>query len=187
MSTTHTSPYAPRARWALVRAEDAGWGSADILTTPGAGWLLLELGTFESFVALWATMMLPGAAPAISRHAHGGGRERAVPRFVGPYLAVWTPVGVAVYALHRSHGTFTAGALARGIYEFTPQSGTSAGSAARASTLDSITALACRLEHRTDADAGGNGRHERQPDVRDRRPRRPEAPAPRAAIDVPVG
>lgn len=47
-------------------------------------------------------------------------------------------------------------------------------------------ALLRRLEHRTDADAGGNGRHERQPDVRDRRPRRRPKLRPRAAIDVPV-
>src|SRR6266540_2452354 len=41
-----------------------------------------------------------------------------------------------------------------------------------------VRALLRRLEHRTDADAGGGERHERHLDVRDRRPRpRPEAPA----------
>jgi predicted metal-binding membrane protein len=85
-----------------------------------------ELGSFAFFVALWVTMMaammLPGAAPAVVRHAHASGRVRAAPLFVGSYLAVWTLVGVAVYALYRPHGTLVAGALAvaAGVYEFTP-------------------------------------------------------------------
>jgi predicted metal-binding membrane protein len=85
-----------------------------------------ELGSFAFFVALWVTMMaammLPGAAPAVVRHAHASRRVRAAPLFVGSYLAVWTLVGVALYALYRPHGTFVAGALAvaAGIYEFTP-------------------------------------------------------------------
>jgi predicted metal-binding membrane protein len=46
---------------------------------------------------------------------------RAVLLFVGSYLAVWTLVGVAVYAVYRPHGSFAAGALAiaAGVYEFT--------------------------------------------------------------------
>ncbi len=85
-----------------------------------------RLGSFAFFVALWvsmmAAMMLPGAAPAVLRRAHASGGVRAVPLFVGSYLAVWTLVGVAVYALYRPHGSFTAGAvtIAAGIYEFTP-------------------------------------------------------------------
>jgi predicted metal-binding membrane protein len=85
-----------------------------------------ELGSFAFFVALWvsmmAAMMLPGAAPAVLRSAHAGGRLRAVPLFVGSYLAVWTLVGVAVYALYRPHGSFAAGAvaIAAGVYELTP-------------------------------------------------------------------
>jgi len=85
-----------------------------------------QLGSFPFFVALWvpmmAAMMLPGAAPAVLRHAHAGNRVRAVPLFVGSYLAVWTLVGVAVYALYRPHGLFAAGAvvIAAGCYEFTP-------------------------------------------------------------------
>jgi len=85
-----------------------------------------QLGSFPFFVALWvpmmAAMMLPGAAPAVLRRAHAGNRVRAVPLFVGSYLAVWTLVGVAVYALYRPHGLFAAGALviAAGGYEFTP-------------------------------------------------------------------
>lgn len=84
-----------------------------------------QLGSFGFFVALWvsmmAAMMLPGAAPAVLRRAHADGRVRAVLLFVGSYLAVWTLVGVAVYALYRPHGSSAAGALviAAGIYEFT--------------------------------------------------------------------
>jgi predicted metal-binding membrane protein len=85
-----------------------------------------RLGSPASFVALWvpmmAAMMLPGAAPAVLRRAHASGRVRAVPLFVGSYLAVWTLVGVAVHALYRPHGSLAAGAvvLAAGVYEFTP-------------------------------------------------------------------
>jgi predicted metal-binding membrane protein len=85
-----------------------------------------RLGSFAFFVALWvsmmAAMMLPGAVPAVLRRAHASGRVRAVPVFVGSYLAVWTLVGVAVYALYRPHGYLVAGAvaIAAGVYEFTP-------------------------------------------------------------------
>ena len=85
-----------------------------------------RLGSFAFFVVLWvsmmAAMMLPGAVPAVLRRAHARGRVRAVPLFVGSYLAVWTLVGVAVYALYRPHGSFAAGALliAAGVYELTP-------------------------------------------------------------------
>jgi predicted metal-binding membrane protein len=67
-------------------------------------------------------MMLPGAAPAVLKRAHASGRVRAVPLFVGSYLAVWALVGVAVYALYRPHGSLAAGAvaIAAGAYEFTP-------------------------------------------------------------------
>jgi predicted metal-binding membrane protein len=83
------------------------------------------LGSFALFVALWvsmmAAMMLPGAALVVLRRAHAIG-VRAVPLFVGSYLAVWTLVGVAVYALYRPHGAFAAGAVvaAAGVYELTP-------------------------------------------------------------------
>jgi predicted metal-binding membrane protein len=85
-----------------------------------------QLGSFPFFVALWAVMMaammLPGAAQAVLRRAQAGGRVRAVSLFVGSYLAVWTLVGVAVYAFYRPHGSFAAGAvaIAAGVYEFTP-------------------------------------------------------------------
>ena len=59
-----------------------------------------RLGSFAFFAALWvpmmAAMMLPGAAPAVLRRAHASGQVRAVPLFVGSYLAVWALVGVAV-------------------------------------------------------------------------------------------
>jgi predicted metal-binding membrane protein len=85
-----------------------------------------ELGSFAFFVGLWvsmmAAMMLPGAVPAVLRRADASGRVRAVPVFVGSYLAVWTLVGVAVYALYRPHGSVAAGAvaIAAGLYELTP-------------------------------------------------------------------
>ena len=85
-----------------------------------------RLGSFAFFVALWvsmmAAMMLPGAAPAVVRHAQASGGVRAVPLFVASYLAVWTLVGVPVYALYQPHGPFAAGvvAIAAGVYELTP-------------------------------------------------------------------
>jgi predicted metal-binding membrane protein len=85
-----------------------------------------RLGSFGFFVVLWvlmmAAMMLPGAAPAVVRRAHASGRARAVPLFIGSYLAVWTLVGLAVYALYRPHGSVPAGAvaIAAGVYELTP-------------------------------------------------------------------
>jgi predicted metal-binding membrane protein len=83
------------------------------------------LGSFGFFIALWAAMMaammLPGAAPATLRRAQAGG-VRAVPLFVGSYLAVWALAGVLVYVVDRPHGTLVAGVvtIAAGIYEFTP-------------------------------------------------------------------
>jgi predicted metal-binding membrane protein len=85
-----------------------------------------ELGSFALFIAVWvpmmAAMMLPGAAPAVSRAIRSDGRALAAPLFAGSYLAVWTVVGLVVYALYKPHGTFVAGALtvAAGVYELTP-------------------------------------------------------------------
>jgi predicted metal-binding membrane protein len=85
-----------------------------------------RLGSFGFFVPLWvvmmAAMMLPGAVPAVLRRAHASGGVRAVPLFVGSYLAVWALVGTAVYALYRPHGSLAAGAatIAAGVYELTP-------------------------------------------------------------------
>jgi len=71
---------------------------------------------------MMAAMMLPSAAPAVVKLALAGSRVRAVPMFVGSYVAVWTLVGVLVYAMYRPHGTFAAGAvvIAAGGYELTP-------------------------------------------------------------------
>jgi predicted metal-binding membrane protein len=83
------------------------------------------LGSFAFFIAVWAAMMaammLPGAAPAVLRRARAGG-VRAVPMFVGSYLAVWALAGVLVYTVDRPHGTLVAGVVtvAAGLYEFTP-------------------------------------------------------------------
>ena len=85
-----------------------------------------RLGSFASFIAVWvvmmAAMMLPGAAPAVLRRTQASGGVRAVPLFIGSYLAVWALVGAAVYALYRPHGPVAAGAvtIAAGVYEFTP-------------------------------------------------------------------
>jgi len=102
-----------------------------------------RLGSLGFFAAVWAVMMaammLPGAAPAALRRAHAGGGVRAVPLFVGSYLAVWALVGVAVPALDRPHGTVAAGAvvIAAGVYELTPLKRHFRGAAARTSALGS--------------------------------------------------
>jgi predicted metal-binding membrane protein len=85
-----------------------------------------ELGSFAVFVALWVSMMgammLPGAVPAVLRHARANGRVLGVPLFLVSYVAVWALAGISVYALYQPHGTFAAGALtvAAGVYELTP-------------------------------------------------------------------
>jgi predicted metal-binding membrane protein len=85
-----------------------------------------RLGSFAFFIAVWvammAAMMLPGAVPAVIRRAQASGGARAVPLFVGSYLAVWAVVGVAVFALYRPHSPAAAGAvvIAAGVYELTP-------------------------------------------------------------------
>jgi predicted metal-binding membrane protein len=81
-----------------------------------------ELGSLGFFAAAWvpmmAAMMLPGAVPAAARMRGA----LAVPFFAGSYLAVWTAVGLAVYAVYRPHDAAVAGALtiAAGLYELTP-------------------------------------------------------------------
>jgi predicted metal-binding membrane protein len=85
-----------------------------------------ELGSFALFIAVWvpmmAAMMLPGAVPAIARFTRVNGRTLAALSFAGSYLAIWTLIGVAVYALYRPHGSAAAGVLliAAGVYELTP-------------------------------------------------------------------
>jgi len=88
-----------------------------------------RLGSFASFIAVWvvmmAAMMLPSAAPAVLRRAQASGGVRAVPMFIGSYLAVWALVGAAGYALYRPHGYVAAGVavIAAGMYELTPVKG----------------------------------------------------------------
>ena len=83
-------------------------------------------GSFGFFAAAWVTMMaammLPGAAPAVARHAQMSGKVRAAAPFAGSYLAVWALAGVVAYALDRPHGSLAAGAvvIAAGAYELTP-------------------------------------------------------------------
>jgi predicted metal-binding membrane protein len=85
-----------------------------------------QLGSFASFMVMWvammAAMMLPGAAPAVLRRTQASGGVRAVPLFIGSYLAVWALVGDAVYALYRPHATLAAGAvvIAAAVYEVAP-------------------------------------------------------------------
>jgi len=85
-----------------------------------------RLGSFEFFIAVWvammAAMMLPGAAPAVLRLTQGSGGVRAVPLFIGSYLAIWALMGFAVYALYRPHGYVAGGVvvIAAGVYELTP-------------------------------------------------------------------
>ena len=99
-----------------------------------AAWLMdgMDLGVatrpgpFGFFAAAWVTMMaammLPGAAPAVARHARMSGRVRAAVPFAGSYLAIWALAGVVAYSLDRPHGALAAGAvvIAAGGYELTP-------------------------------------------------------------------
>jgi predicted metal-binding membrane protein len=81
-----------------------------------------ELGSFAFFIGAWvpmmAAMMLPGAAPAVVRTTRG----RAAALFPLSYLAVWSVIGVVVYATYQPHSGIAAGLLtiAAGIYELTP-------------------------------------------------------------------
>ena len=74
------------------------------------------------WVAMMALMMLPGAAPAIARHAPGRDGVLAASLFAGSYLAIWLLAGLAVYAVYRAPGALAAEALvvAGGLYELTP-------------------------------------------------------------------
>ena len=83
-------------------------------------------GSSGFFAAAWVTMMaammLPGAAPAVARHARVSGKVRAAPPFAGSYLAIWALAGVVAFALDRLHGSLAAGVvvIAAGGYELTP-------------------------------------------------------------------
>jgi predicted metal-binding membrane protein len=120
-------PYAPRAAalTATLGLAAASWVIAVRQMNGMDMGAATPLGSFAFFLVLWvammAAMMLPGAAPAVLRRAHAGG-VRAVPLFVGSYLAVWTLVGFAVFALYRPHGAFVTGlvVIGAGLYELTP-------------------------------------------------------------------
>lgn len=83
-------------------------------------------GSFGLFAAAWVTMMaammLPGAAPAVARHARISGKMRAAALFAGSYLAIWALAGVVAFGLDRPHGSLAAGTvvIAAGAYELTP-------------------------------------------------------------------
>ncbi len=125
MTSTRTAPTAA-ALTATLGLAAASWVVAVRLMNGMDMGVATTLGSFGFFVALWvsmmAAMMLPGAAPAVVRRARARGGVRTVPLFLGSYLAVWTLVGVAVYAAYRPHGTVVAGAvvIAAGVYELTP-------------------------------------------------------------------
>ena len=124
-----TSPGTPAAAAALAATLGLAAASWVVAVRQMSGMdmgVATRLGSFASFITVWvvmmAAMMLPAAAPAALRRAHATGGVRAVPLFIGSYLAVWALVGAAVYALYRPHGSVAAGAvvIAAGVYEFTP-------------------------------------------------------------------
>jgi predicted metal-binding membrane protein len=119
----------------VAGAATAGAGLTTLGLAAAAAWVIAlrqmkgmdmgeatDLGSFGSFIGYWmpmmAAMMLPSAAPAVFSRV----RARAVPRFVGSYLAGWTVLGIAVYAVYRPHGPLAAGAVtvAAGLYELSP-------------------------------------------------------------------
>ena len=124
--------------FATARTAAVAAALAATLGLAAAGWVIAvwqmngmdmgtatQLGSFGFFMSVWvvmmAAMMLPAATPAVLRRAQASGGARAVPLFIGSYLAVWALVGAAVYALYRPHGPVAAGivVIAAGLYEFT--------------------------------------------------------------------
>jgi predicted metal-binding membrane protein len=75
-----------------------------------------------AWVPMMATMMLPGAAPAIARRARERDGALGAPLFAALYAATWLVAGLAVYALYRPPGELAAAALVAvgGLYELTP-------------------------------------------------------------------
>jgi len=104
------------AAWVVALRQMGGMdmGPATGLRSPGFFFVL--------WVPMMAAMMLPGALPAVVRHARAASRMRALPVFLGLYVAVWALVGLPVYALYRPHGYVAAGmaTIAAGGYELTP-------------------------------------------------------------------
>jgi predicted metal-binding membrane protein len=126
VGTNASSAATAAALTATVGLSAVAWVAAVRLMNGMDMGVATGLGSFGFFVAQWvsmmAAMMLPSATPAVVRRAHSSGRVRPVPIFVASYLAVWTLVGLAVYALYRPHETLAAGALviAAGVYELSP-------------------------------------------------------------------
>ena len=125
MQARRVGASAPVAAAALVIAA-ACWAIAARLMNGMDMGVATMPGTFGFFAAAWVTMMaammLPGAAPAIARHARARGAFPAATLFAGTYLAVWALVGVIAFALTRPHGQLVAGVvvIAAGCYELTP-------------------------------------------------------------------
>lgn len=73
-------------------------------------------------VTMMAAMMLPGAVPAITRHARERGSLLAAPRFASSYLGLWALVALAIWLVYRPPGAVVAGVLmiCAGLYELTP-------------------------------------------------------------------
>jgi predicted metal-binding membrane protein len=71
---------------------------------------------------MMAAMMLPGAAPAIVRHARRREGVLVAPLFTGSYFAIWLLVGLGVWLLYRPPSTVAAAALigAGAVYELSP-------------------------------------------------------------------
>ncbi len=99
------------AAW-LMQGMDMG-----VATRPGS------LGFFAvAWLTMMAAMMLPGAAPAVARHARMTGTIRAAVLFTSSYLAIWALAGLVAYGLDWPHGPLAAGivVIAAGTYELTP-------------------------------------------------------------------
>jgi predicted metal-binding membrane protein len=126
MPVAGASKAVPVALTATLALAAASWVVAVRLMDGMGMGTATRLGSFGTFIAIWAAMMaammLPGAAPAVVRRARASGLTAAVPTFVASYLAVWAGVGVLVFAVDRPHGTLLAGliAIAAGTYELTP-------------------------------------------------------------------
>jgi hypothetical protein len=164
--------------WAIAVRQMSGMDMG-----PAAG-----LGSVGFFAALWvpmmAAMMLPGAAPAAVRVAQDSGGIRAVPLFLGSYLAVWALVGVAVYGC-TGRTDAVATCHNRGGPRAHPGQGVPAARPGQRPAGLAV-GLAARLDRRADADPDRAERDERRLDGRARRARsHPEAVSPRPAIDIP--
>jgi predicted metal-binding membrane protein len=98
--------------------------------------MTMGLGSFGSFIAVWAVMMaammLPSATPLVfefARNAEGRRGWRAATALLGvTYLGVWLAFGILCYALYNAVGMpwpnqgLIAGAalVIAGLYELTP-------------------------------------------------------------------